>query len=678
MPLTEEELKRAISTDSSMQTSTTLTPEELKRAQQSVPVNTQPIEKASFFSPYSIPGISEGLVKKTGEALPNVLPFLGETISNVPSSTVRTAQNIVMPFLSPIETAKGIGSIGQGVVDVFQGEETPESKIAKNVANEMTRLLRDPLNTIKTDPIGVAVDLSAFLKPAQIAKLGLAGKASEFLNKIDPVQIAITTSSNVAQKVLKKVGDLGEYRAGIRTGLGGLRIAKAREAGQLGGVEKEAFLKGIKSKKPISEYAFEYERGVTLGKDIMAERFVEDTANLSLKDLNSPLNPSDVRKSIFQDLKKEGINPRIIVRNDGSRELNIFFDKNKSEIAYDPTKQEMIKKATEILKDWTIADIETSHAKIRQLDGLIERGVDKKNFENVNRILQGMREKIRDELGNKISGYNERAQKYATMKGFLEETEKALGLEPKRGNLDFIGIQGALQPISTKTLSRIGNSMAENISQSTSFNRAILEELDRIIETASLREKGLDITNLPESKAISEAIKKNIPTENRSIGEIKSDLNKTIAQENNLSSNLLTELTGAQLNVSVPQGSFRGALTTHGGSGIGALSGAGLAQFMGFGTTASFVGAAAGSGIGKLLSVLTVENPRVVGMFFHRLGATEKFAANLTRELQNLQNTIPKTAVLGTITIGQAVQRALDEENKSNTIKNGLKKLQAQ
>jgi len=591
-----------------------------------------------------------------------------ELISNVPLSAWNVGVGAVEAVTSPLQTLGLIKSGVIGAVDIAMGNETVEAEIAREMGKEMTRMLRDPVGTLQEDPIGGILDLSAFTKPAMIARLGGVGKAAKFLKYVDPAEVAVVAVSKAGKKGINFLSEFMEAKTGQRSGVGALRVNAAREAGREGGARGKAFKDAIKSKKEVGDLTLEYERGVRSGKDLMAERFREDTANLTYKNPSNPVNPREVRKNISKDLESTWglkIDPKL--NADGSVQINIDF--TDSIWRYEPTKQERIRKAYDIMKNWGNASIDGSHLTIQQLDQLIERGPETSKWADVNAVVQGMRKKIRDELGNKIEGYDFRAQRYAQMKQFLEETEKALGLAPERGPLDFIGIEGTVKPVNTKSLTRIGNAMNDRLSDSNAYNRALVEEIDNIISTVGLKEKGIDIQAMPEAEILKMAKERGIPTDTRGIDQVSGDLKRALIEENGVQSNLSTELAAVQLRDLTPQGIQKIAMGGASGGGVGFGAGYGLAQTLGFGDVASIMAGTAGSALGRVLSALTIENPRAVGNFMYRLGATEKLAGDMVKQLDALRDNLTTrhkvtNAALSGMSIGEAVNRAMREESK--------------
>lgn len=597
-----------------------------------------------------------------------------ESMLNVPSSLYNVGAGAVEAVTSPLQTLGVFKTGAEGAVDIAMGNETVEADVARAMGKEMTRMLRDPVGTLQEDPIGGILDLSAFAKPAMIARLGGVGKAAKFLKYVDPAEVAVVAVSKAGKKGINFLSEFMEAKTGQRSGVGALRINAAREAGREGGAKGDAFKSTINSKKEMSDLVLDYERGIKDGKDIMAQRFKEDTADLSLANPANPVNPVNVRKNISKDLENTwGIKIDPQVNADGSVQINLDFSKTRWKTR--PDKQERVRTAYEVMKNWGDASIDGSHLAIQQLDQLIERGINRADWEDVNAVVQGMRQKIRDELGTKIGGYNLRAERYARMKQFLEEAEKALGLEPQRGPLDFIGIEGTVKPIKTKTLTRIGNAMNDRVSDSNAYNRALVEEIDNIVETAALKQQGIDMGKIPEKELLQMAKERGIATDipidgsSRSIDQVRGDVKLALLNENGISSNLSTELAAVQLKDLTPRGIQTLAAGGATGGGVGFGAGYGLAQTLGFGDVASIMAGTTGSALGRVLSALTIENPRAVGNFMYRLGATEKLAGDLVKQLDALRDNLTTkhkvtNAALSGMSIAEAVNRAMREEAK--------------
>lgn len=623
-------------------------------------------------------GIFEAMTtdKTLGETLQPAFDPM-KSLFNVPQSVGNVVMGGIEAVTSPLQTLGAIKTGVEGAVDIAQGNETEDARVARMMGKELTRMLRDPVGTLQEDPIGGLLDLSALTKPAMIARLGGVGKAAKFLKYVDPAEIAVVAVSKGGKKGINFLSDFMEAKAGQRSGVGSLRVNAAREAGRTGSAKGDAFQKAIKGKKDMSDLVLDYERGVKDGKDVMAQRFREDTENLTYKDLSNPVNPVNVRRDVGKNLE-DAWDVKIggQINADGSRQINLDFD--KSRWRYEPVKQERIRRAYEILKNWGDASIDGSHLTIQQLDQLIERGPDTQRYEDVNAVVQGMRQKIRDELGNKIDGYNERAERYAQMKQFLTETEKALKIEPTRGPLDFIGIEGSVTPVKTTTLTRIGNALNDRLSDSNAYNRALVEEIDNVIETAALKQKGIDIRQMDDAEVLRMAKERGIETTldngrtaiDRDVTELRRLLKDQLLVENGISSNLSTELAAVQLSALTPRGIQ--ALATGGTSGtsVGFGAGYGLAKTMGFGELEAILTGSAGSAVGRILSALTIENPRAVGNFMYRLGATEKLAGDMVKQLDALRDNLTTkhkltNATIANMSIAEAVNRAMREERKA-------------
>jgi len=142
-----------------------------------------------------------------------------ETIKNIPSSAVQLGEDIIAPILSPIETAKSLQSLGQGLVEkafvpsVIDGVDfgqTQNEEVVDAVGsfiNERYGSVDAFKNTVQNDPVGVLADVAsiftggATLLP-KAGKVGKIGKAVSAVGKaVDPLNISAS-----AVKVLGKSG----------------------------------------------------------------------------------------------------------------------------------------------------------------------------------------------------------------------------------------------------------------------------------------------------------------------------------------------------------------------------------------------------------------------------------------------------------------------------------------
>lgn len=131
-----------------------------------------------------------------------------ETIKNIPESAVQLGKNLIQPVLHPIETAKSLQTVGQGLVeklipDTIGGVDfgpTENEQTADQVGEFIKGRygsVENLLNTVETDPVGITFDIAGLLTGGsalipKVGKLATVSKAVETVGKaIDPINTAI-------------------------------------------------------------------------------------------------------------------------------------------------------------------------------------------------------------------------------------------------------------------------------------------------------------------------------------------------------------------------------------------------------------------------------------------------------------------------------------------------------
>lgn len=153
-----------------------------------------------------------------------------ETIKNIPSSALQLGKDIIEPILSPIETAKSIGVLAQGVVEkgvkniaAIVPEDVPiigpaaaaiDLGVTENeeVANAVGDFINERYGsvdafkaTVQEDPVGVLADVAGLLTGGstlvpKAGKIGAIGKAVETLGKaVDPLNISVSAVKAAAK-----------------------------------------------------------------------------------------------------------------------------------------------------------------------------------------------------------------------------------------------------------------------------------------------------------------------------------------------------------------------------------------------------------------------------------------------------------------------------------------------
>lgn len=178
----------------------------------------------------------------------------GQALRNLPNSAGNFISSMAQPFLHPIDTATAIKNVAQGGLEkagVLSGSEH------KQYADAVGKMLKDRYGsvenfkqTLATDPVGVAADLSTILTGggalAERAPgiIGDIGKAASTAGKVtNPLSAAINP---VTGKVASEI-------AGVTTGAGGQTIRTAYRAGQQGGAPAKAFRDTLTESEPVEQ-----------------------------------------------------------------------------------------------------------------------------------------------------------------------------------------------------------------------------------------------------------------------------------------------------------------------------------------------------------------------------------------------------------------------------------------
>lgn len=193
----------------------------------------------------------------------------GEALSNVPSSAANLAKGLYQAVTSPVQTISGAMDVAAGglqnalpksVVNfVNQFETNPEAgQRAVQAANAAGGMVKERYgsvdalkNTLATDPVGAAGDLSLLLS-------GGAGAASRLpvISKVAPAlrtAASVTDPLNMAAKASGKMYDLAgaltKQGLGLKTGVGTEPITQAVQAGR---ESNPAFIENLRGNVPAA------------------------------------------------------------------------------------------------------------------------------------------------------------------------------------------------------------------------------------------------------------------------------------------------------------------------------------------------------------------------------------------------------------------------------------------
>ena len=130
--------------------------------------------------------------------------FFVELIGNVPKSGAKFVEDMISPFLSPVETAKAIGNLAVGVTQKFTPGVQDKEVFADSLFDFMKQRYGSASafkETLKNDPVGVAGDLATILTGA--------GGAVRAGGKVATIASQTSRAAQTASKVGKAISKAG-------------------------------------------------------------------------------------------------------------------------------------------------------------------------------------------------------------------------------------------------------------------------------------------------------------------------------------------------------------------------------------------------------------------------------------------------------------------------------------
>ena len=198
---------------------------------------------------------SQSAQKYLNEFNPDRNTFI-QALTNIPSSARQFASDIITPFLNPIKTAKTIGQLVSGTVQLFTEGEQENEALARAVGDfykQRYGSLENIKQTLATDPVGLLSDLSVVLTGGGTlaAKLpaaaGTVGKVASTVGKVvDPINLTAKGVAAASPIISKPVSQV----LGMTTGAGGRAISEAFQSGAEGGARADTFLDNMRGKVP--------------------------------------------------------------------------------------------------------------------------------------------------------------------------------------------------------------------------------------------------------------------------------------------------------------------------------------------------------------------------------------------------------------------------------------------
>jgi hypothetical protein len=195
---------------------------------------------AKEFSSKKIKNIDGGRQPTAEQPERTVMGYLGETVGNIPGSAAEMGIGMYEAITSPIQTAKGLGLAAYGgarnvaeatlptsAFEAIKSVENPEvAKQAVDVANAIGGIYKDRygsvnqlLDTIRTDPVGAAADLSIIFSggAAAATKLPTISKALGTVGRaMDPIGAlagkVVETGGRLAAKGVNRLATSAQTR----------------------------------------------------------------------------------------------------------------------------------------------------------------------------------------------------------------------------------------------------------------------------------------------------------------------------------------------------------------------------------------------------------------------------------------------------------------------------------
>lgn len=227
-----------------------------------------------------------------------------ETAYNIPSSTAKFVRDTIEPILSPIDTAKSLIELGNGIYNLYTPGEQPSEQTARAVGKyfydryggeNLQQVKSNISKTLKEDPVGFFADLAVPLSVAR-APLKADSIVSKVTKAIDPTEALIKGTSKVVRPSFSKLGSLIRGQAGLGDGV----LKTAYQSGRVGG-DPLRYLREQMSKdadlntklKPV----YSYLEGLENISKARRQAYLKEMSKLGLDAIK--IDPLQVRQSVI-------------------------------------------------------------------------------------------------------------------------------------------------------------------------------------------------------------------------------------------------------------------------------------------------------------------------------------------------------------------------------------------
>jgi hypothetical protein len=347
---------------------------------------------------------------------------LSETIGNIPSSAMKLGEDIIQPILHPIDTAKSLQSLGQGLVEkAFVPHEINGIDFGptenEEVVNAVGGFIKERYgsidafkSTVQTDPVGALADIAGLLaggstlipKVGQAANIG--SKVAALGKAVDPLNISVSAVKAVAKggKLIpqalpeKLLESALKFRPSIKPKQRASMTKTALSHGILptvGGLEKiteklDTLNVGLDN---IIDTATK--KGVTIPKGVIFTELkklrrdlggVKVNASPDLKVINRIAKDLDLN---MRRLKKDRLTPRELqdLKTDAYKRINFDVKSGSAEAAKSETARAIAKGGKESLErlDPNVKGINKDMGDLLELNTELERVVSRLDNRNL-------------------------------------------------------------------------------------------------------------------------------------------------------------------------------------------------------------------------------------------------------------------------------------------------------
>ena len=228
-----------------------------------------------------------------------------EALSNIPSSAANLAGGLWNAVTNPVETATGVWDLAAGglrnalpdkfVSAVEGGKPNPSAVRASQTADAVGQFYKQRYgsteglkNTLATDPVGAAADLSTVLAGGAAAapKASMAARtlnrASQLTNPVNAVKLPLKAAVGIAKPTI-----------GLSTGVGGENLTAAYQAGRKG---QKAFWQNLNDDVPRTKLLEDAKQALA---NMRAQRSDAYRQNIGVTTANqTPLKFNDIDSAI--------------------------------------------------------------------------------------------------------------------------------------------------------------------------------------------------------------------------------------------------------------------------------------------------------------------------------------------------------------------------------------------